>query len=241
MCDGMRLDKRLILIGVMLVVLSMTMATQYAITKTGYTFTIVHPSNADIRFIGHDNSSDNIRLLRVNGTNASNSMRLELTFGNISAQQNKTYTAAFGIVNEEAYKLNITHINVSVDGSGVDYLHIWVHGDPNLTAENDATSVYLWNQGSNPLGLTTSSSAWLLNAGDADRTTFDGNSPGAPTLWDDRAHVQWANYTVAAVNGTDDYCWFQISINAPPNADSSLTYNGQIWIHFRTDTTEYGD
>ena len=237
----MRLDRRLILIGVMLVVLSMTMATQYAVTKTGYSFTIVHPSNADIRFIGHDNASDNIRLLRVNGTNASDSMRLELSFGNVSAQQNRTYTAAFGIVNEEAYKLNITHINVSVDGSGVDYLHIWVHGDPNLTAENDATSVYLWNQGTSPGSYSASSSVWLLDAGDGVRTTFDGNSPGAPTLWDDRAHVQWANYTIAAANQTDDYCWFQISINAPPDADSSLTYNGQIWIHFRTDTTEYGD
>lgn len=239
MCDGMRLDRRLILIGVMLVVLSMTMATQYAVTKTGYTFTIVHPSNADIRFIGHDNSSDNVRLLRVNGTNASDSMRLELEFGSLSANQNKTYTAAFGIINEEKYKLNITHVNISVDGSGTDYIQLWVHGDPNLTAENDATSVYLWNQGTNVGSYTASSSVWLLDAGDANTATFDGSL--ASTLWDETAHVQWANYTVAAANGTDDYCWFQISINLPPDADSSLTYNGQIWIHFRTDTTEYGE
>ena len=125
MCDGMRLDRRLILIGVMLVVLSMTMATQYAITKTGYSFTIVHPSNADIRFIGHDNSSDNIRLLRINGTNASGSMRLELSFGNISAQQNKTYTAAFGIVNEERFPVTIT--NISVIGTNAGYLDIYIH------------------------------------------------------------------------------------------------------------------
>ena len=54
----MRIDRRLTFIGVMLVVLSMTMATQYATTKVSYTFGIVHPSNADIRFVGSDNSSD---------------------------------------------------------------------------------------------------------------------------------------------------------------------------------------
>jgi len=42
MCDGVRLDRRLVLIGVMLVVLSMTMATQYATTEVNYSFAIVH-------------------------------------------------------------------------------------------------------------------------------------------------------------------------------------------------------
>ncbi|MCK4901803.1 MAG: hypothetical protein KAS76_00485 [Thermoplasmatales archaeon] len=233
----MRLDRRLILIGVMLVVLSMTMATQYAVTKTGYTFTLVHPSNADIRFIGQDNSSDNLRVLRVNGSNATGSMRIELNFGSIGVDQNKTYTAAFGIVNEEKYKLNLTHVNVSVDGSGSDYIQLWVHGDPNLTAENDATSVYLWNEGVNPLNLGAASSAWVFDAGDANTGTFDGATKN--TLWDETSHVQWANNTQAAANGTSDWCWFQISIDAPPTADTSLTYNGQIWLHFRTDTTEY--
>ena len=46
----MRLDRRLTLIGIMIIVLSVTMATQYATTKVGYSYSIVHPSNADIRF-----------------------------------------------------------------------------------------------------------------------------------------------------------------------------------------------
>lgn len=53
MYDGMRIDRRLVLIGVMLIVLSMTMATQYAVTKVGYSYSIVHPSDADIRFIAY--------------------------------------------------------------------------------------------------------------------------------------------------------------------------------------------
>ncbi len=56
----MRIDRRLMLIGVMLIVLSMTMATQYAVTKVGYSYSIVHPSDADIRFIVYDKAPDNI-------------------------------------------------------------------------------------------------------------------------------------------------------------------------------------
>jgi len=53
------------------------MATQYAVTKVGYEFSIVHPSDADIRFIGSDNSTDG-RVLRVDGANGT-TMFLSLT------------------------------------------------------------------------------------------------------------------------------------------------------------------
>ena len=151
----MRIDRRLVLIGVMLVVLSMTMATQYATTKIGYSYDIVHPSNADIRFIGSDKSANNTRVLWAenNGTTA----RLTLNFGNISANYNKTYTAAFGIVNEEQYSLNITHINVSATA---DYLQIWLHGDRDQKAGDDGTSVFMWDKGSQE--SSSSSTAWVL-------------------------------------------------------------------------------
>ncbi|MEA3458072.1 MAG: hypothetical protein U9R21_05280, partial [Candidatus Thermoplasmatota archaeon] len=62
----MKIDRRLMLLGVMLVVLSVAVATQYATTKVNYSYSIVHPSNADIRFVASDNSSeDGNRLLRV--------------------------------------------------------------------------------------------------------------------------------------------------------------------------------
>ena len=232
----MRIDRRLVLIGVMLIVLSMTMATQYAVTKTGYTYSIVHPSNADIRFIGMDNSTDNIRLLRVNGTNASGDNDIYLYFGNISVNSNVTYTAAFGIVNEEPFKVNITHINVSMSGSGVDYMQVWVHGDPNLTAENDGTSVFLYDQGANQGNYGSSTCVWQLGAGDNDRTTIE--TTGGKTQWDTRANVQNTSYTTVAQNQTDDYCWFQVSINAPKHANPSLAYNGEIWIHTQANTHE---
>ena len=52
MCDGMRkIDRRLTLVGVMFIILSMSMATQYATTRVTYSFSIVHPSESDIRYI----------------------------------------------------------------------------------------------------------------------------------------------------------------------------------------------
>lgn len=122
----MRLDRRLTLIGIMIIVLSVTMATQYATTKVGYSYSIVHPSNADIRFIGSDNSSDVTRVLRVDGDNSSGSRNVKVKLGgNWTENYNKTYTAAFGIVNEERFNVTITHINVSTE-SGSDRTSIMV-------------------------------------------------------------------------------------------------------------------
>ncbi len=77
----MRLDRRLTLIGIMIIVLSVTMATQYATTKVGYSYNIVHPSNADIWFIGSDNSSDGTMVLRVDGDNSSGSRNVKVKLG----------------------------------------------------------------------------------------------------------------------------------------------------------------
>jgi len=233
MCDGMRIDRRLMLIGVMLVVLSMTMATQYAVTKVGYSYSIVHPSDADIRFIAYDKAPDNIYLLRVLN-NGSTDQDITVPFGNVSASQNKTYTAAFGIVNEEAYAVNITHVNVSMDGTGTDYMQIWFHGSQNITAENDASSVFVWNQGLVQGGYSASTCVWQLAAGDGDTTTINGAA--GSTFWNEQAHIQYATIGDVAVNTTDDYVWVQISIHPPLNADSSHTYSGQIWIHTRAAT-----
>lgn len=171
----MRIDRRLTIIGVMLVVLSMTMATQYAVTKVGYTYSIVHPSDADIRFIGFDNSSDAVRVLRTaSGTNTSGSLNLEIRLGNLSENQNKTYTAAFGIVNEEKFAVNITHVVLDTD-TGVDYMKIWLHGRPNMKAADDETSVLIWDMGA-VAGVANGSTAWTLAAGNANAADMNGTN-----------------------------------------------------------------
>ena len=228
----MRIDRRLLLIGVMLVVLSMTMATQYATTKIGYTYDIMHPSDADIRFIGSDVSANGTRVLWAenNGTTA----RLKLNFGNLTANQNKTYTAAFGIVNEEQYALNITHINVSTT---TDYLQIWLHGDRDQKVASDSSNVSMWNKGTSK--SSSSTTAWQLAAGNQDSTNMCGGEAGATqitTPWDSTAHVRYsANNANNSVSAQSDFVWVQVSLDIPESpAETGET--GSIFIHFEAAT-----
>ncbi len=218
----MRVPKRLILVGVLVIVLNMTIATQFATTKIGYSYSIVHPSNADIRFIGSSNNSDMIRVLRVLGDNETNK-RVQLKFGNLTAGNNNTFTAAFGIVNEERYSINITHINVSHDG--YDYMKIWLHGNRDERIEDDPTSVMVWNEGS--LGYDHNSCLWKLAAGDQDASNMNGT---IPTGWDSTAGVRYSMSNTNAQNGTSDFVWFQISMNCPLEAVNS-TRTGSLYIH----------
>jgi len=217
----------------MLVVLSMTMATQYAVTRVGYTFTIVHPSDADIRFIGSDNSTDG-RVLRINAANAS-SVGVELEFGNWSAGSNKTYTAAFGIVNEELNSVNITHINVSA-GTGSDYTQIWLHGNRSEDQSNDATAVFMWDRTSSE--NLSSTTAWVLAGGNQNPNNMcaDGLTQ-LNTDWDVApGEVRYSvNNANDSVSGTSDFVWVQISIVIPTS--SPVPGTGWIWIHFESAAT----
>jgi len=231
----MRIDRRLVLIGVMIVVLSMTMATQYATTRIGYSYGIVHPSNADVRFIGSDNSSnDALRCLRVT-TNASTSRYLTLELGDWFPNSMKNYTAAFGIVNEESFNITITHVNVS-DEAASAYIDIWLHGDRDADYSGDGeASVKVVDGGA--ASYSASSSAWVLAAGDGTTTTMcaDGGTQ-LTTLWDDSSHVQYSmNDANNSVNETSDFVWVGVSIDVPSDAADAATATGTIYVHFKAD------
>ena len=231
----MQIDRRLTLVGVLLIVLSMTMATQYATTNVNFSYNVVHPSNADIRFIASDNSSDNIHILRI-ATNSSTNRVMQLRFGpSLTTQLNTTYTAAFGIVNEENYSVTISHINVSMYNASSDYMQIWLHGDRDALQENDGTSINVWNKGS--VSFDATSSVWVLGDGDNNPNTMN-NGVGATifTRWNETSHVRFSKDDTDAVNGTDDYVWVQISIDIPATAPDGW-HSGIVWVHFRANTT----
>ena len=230
----------------------MTMATQFATTKIGYEYSIVHPSNAAIRFIGSDNAStgDGYRILRVDGANSTTAV-LKLSFGNLSANFNKTYTAGIGIANEERFAVNITHINIST--SDDNFMQIWLHGDRDANANasgGDSTSVYMYNKGTVVNGSSTT--AWTLARGDGDPGTIRYNISDAAseitTGWDDTAHVRYTednsdiSYGIDSngrtVNNASDFVWVQISLDISSNPTGSAT--GTIWIHFEA-STQYGE
>jgi len=233
----MRVDRRLVLIGVMVVVLSMTMATQYATTQIAYSFSIVHPSNADIRFIGSDNSSDDgIRVLRVD-TNTSTNQYLTVELGDWAPGQTKNYTAAFGIVNEENFSVDITHVNIS---GGITIMDIWLHHDrsADYTGETADQQVMVVNNGA--AQYTSTSTAWTLGAGDGVTSTMcaDGDTT-INTPWDSEVYDSHVRYSMNddnnSVNGSSDFVWVGISLTVPTN-EALADNSGNIYIHFRSTT-----
>jgi len=240
MRDGMRIDRRLVLIGVMLVVLSMTMATQYAQTKISYSFTIVHPSMADIRFIGSDNCSDDgSRCLRVLNNDTA-SVFLTLKLGELAPNSTTNYTAAFGIVNEEEFPVNITYF--SINGVNESYFDVWVHGDRDEDypdSGDDGTRHMMIDDGVSQ--SSASSCIWQLAAGDKDPTTMCADTDvGTPTylttFWDETSHIQYSTNDVnVSVNTTSDFVWVGISINVP--ADAVLDQStGTLICHFESNS-----
>ena len=229
----MRIDRRLTIIGVMLVVLSMTMATQYVNTQVGFSYAIVHPSNADIRFVGFDNSTDETRVIRTfSGTNTSGQLNLTLRFGNVSEQQNLTYSAAFGIVNEEHFQVNITNCYVQAGGYG-EYLVIYLHRTPNIKATDDGEKVLIWDKGSG-MGYTNASNVWQLAAGNGNPDNLNGTQ--TETGWDETAYVRFTNDNNAwATSGDHDYVWVQISIVVPDGGLISDVF-GSIIFCFQANT-----
>ena len=217
--------KRLLILGIAIVALSAAIATQYARMSIGYEFTVVHPAEGLIRFVGYDNSSaDNVRLLRVenNHTNPT----LKLYFGDIPKGMNKTYTAAFAIVNEEDFPVNI--VGVNVDGIGGNYIQIWLHADATKKADDD-TSVLLWNKGTGWAGGT----AWTLANGDGNPSTMNGGATNTP--WDSTANIRYAESTPVATSGSTDFVWVQISIDT--TGASLGSYSGSIEFEFEAATT----
>ena len=229
----MKIKRQCLIIGILLVVLMTVVATQYATTKIGYHYNIVHPSDSDIRFIGSDNSSDDIRLLRVDGVNGTGAT-LKLEFNNISRNFNKTYTAAFAIVNEEAYNISITHINVQ--SVNITYMKIWLHGNMSSTIDSDATSVFMFDNGT--IVNDSSTEAWVLAAGDDNASSVCANvsNPAPttiPTPWDKVAHVRYTENTTLIESTVSDYVWVQVSVDVPAAAEVNASHSGTIEFHFK--------
>ena len=231
----MKVNKRWTILAILFLIINMVIATQYAITKVGYEYYIVHPSNADIRFIGSDNSSDGIRVLRIAGSNTSH-VRVKLAFGNLTTNQTFYYSAAFGIVNEERFPIKITHINVSSVNN--TYLKIWLHGNRTANANstiNDNSTVLMWDN--EAIVNTSNTTAWILAAGNkkpkdmcynvSDRTNCTIN-----TTWDNIAHVRYSLNNSNALSNVSDFVWVQVAIAVPDSVDRLGYYSGTIWIHF---------
>ena len=236
----MKISKKLMVIAVLFLFLNMVIATQYAVTRLGYEYYILHPSDTNIRLIGSDNSSDGERILRVIGNNVTN-VGLKLHLGNkFSIGQTTYFSAAFGIVNEKNYSIDITHINVSSDNH--TYLKIWLHGDRDANANstaNDNSSILMWDNSS--IVNATNTTAWTLAPGNEDSNNMCSNytdrvNNSIDTNWDNTSHVRYSRNNTDAVSNLSDFVWVQIAVDIPDTADFIGLHTGTIWIHFKAET-----
>jgi len=226
-------QKRLFVIGVLVVIVSLIFATQYATTKINFTYGIVHPSNADVRFIGSDNSSkDQGRVLRITN-NVSGSQYAQIAFGNWSSNTNKTYTAAFGIVNEERFSVNITSVRANPTAGQVSYMQIWLHGDRDQLIDNDLSAVYMYNNGT--VVHSVSTAAWTLMPGDANAGTMNSDGVSIQTPWDTSSHVRYSTSNLDGMSKRADFVWVQISLNLPASVATG-NYTGEIIITLEAGT-----
>jgi hypothetical protein len=228
-----QMRKKLLLVGILAVTLSTISATQYVRADLGFSYEIVHPSDADIRYIGSDNAGDSFRVLRGNnaGNGQNDSSSVELYFGKWAIGQEKVYTAAFGIVNEEEFDVDITAITVSGHTPGAN-LEIWLHGneDDEATA---APALLMYNTDGTAPGGT-----WILAAGnqDPEDMSHDGTNQITTDWCPNDSQVRVATGTTdVAVNETADYVWVQIVLTVPDGAAID-DFEGTIEFTFESDT-----
>jgi len=239
----MRIERRLMLIGILIVILSTTMSTQYATTKVRYSFGVVHPSTSDIRLIASDISgSDGLRVLRVT-TNGSGTNFVTLDLGDWCPDSKKNYTAAFAIVNEEGNFVNLTHANVT--GTNAAYMDVWLHGDRDANAETENGAVQVISAGQQY--YYASDTVWTLATGDGDAGTIcndssytDGGHGGTqlPCIWDTTSNIYYSvNDANNSVNGSSDFVWVQVGLEIPHDAADAADASGTIYFHFKAVAT----
>lgn len=243
---GTKFKRKLMLLAVLFLILNVILATQYAVTKIGYEYYIVHPSDANIRYIGSDNTTGG-RVLRMEGANTTGILKIVL--GNWSVGTNKMYSAAFGIVNEEDVSISITHINISIT-SGYSYMDIWLHGNRTANGNstvNDPTSVLMVTNGTTM--NTSDTIAWTLAPGNDDSLDMcynvsDRTNCSTNTTWDENAHVRYSvNNSIAygvgmmgrTQNNASDYVWIQIGIDIPTEVDTTGLHTGNLWIYYKAE------
>ncbi|TET91479.1 MAG: hypothetical protein E3J35_01845 [Methanomassiliicoccales archaeon] len=233
----MRLRKKTLIGLAMLVAISTVLATQYGVIQVSWDYEITTSDNY-VHWLSRDTSpTDTSKPLIYSSDNKTYSISL----GKWAQATNKTYTAAFAIVNEEAY--SITLDKVVVTGTGKDYMYIYVHEHAQKTcneaftadsSKQEASSDYktMWDGSS---GSTTH--YWVLVAGDQSTNTYSDGTTTLDATWDS-TYYGWkfdatddTGNTKEAVNGTADYVWVEVGLIIPSSA-TAASLSGTIYFEF---------
>jgi hypothetical protein len=231
----MNIHFRLFVIGMLLLITTMAVATQFALSDLEYQFIVGIIPDQGIHYIGSDNSTDGIRVLRRTDPNSEN---FQLFLGNISSNSKWTYSSAFAIVNEDRFVKHITHIDVISNNN--TNIKIWLHDHKknNANSMSDTTnSVLMYNNGT--IKNYNKTIAWTLAPGDRNASTICSNITDiknytSNTSWDSIANVRYSLNNDPTKHQYSDYVWVQIEIVIPADMHIKEQYLGSIHVHFKS-------
>jgi len=202
------------------------LAAQYTSATIAYQYHI--QAEKIVWFGAGDKSTDGIYVLRA----VSNGSTPYLELGYLFAGINKTYTAAFAIVNEELVSLAITGITVT-NTSGGEKVYIWLHKNASALAWNDG--------GVNASAISETNPYWLA-AGDGNNTTVkdaSGVLHGGLT-YDAQSHTKPLDMTWIGSDGSSstqaDFVWVLVIIKVPSGTAAGDYTGGSIVITFKAST-----
>jgi hypothetical protein len=238
-----------------LIALSVINATQFARVGAAYGYS-VGVQGAYIQFMACDrvaNKSTATPVLTSDGVD------FAIDLGTWAGRTNKTYTAAFALVNCEVYSVRLYSVNVTnpTVSTDADNIYIWVHARrtslcsyaqhniPSTDSRVDTDKVLMWD-GANghPFG-----NSWTLAAGygygataacQYDNDTTDGIGPDDATFsgfnvwtWDSTPLGSNDALDSAGSTANANFVWVEITI-VVPEGESSGSHGGIIQFQFES-------
>lgn len=248
----MKLGKKTLAVGALLIAFAAVMATQYATVRAQGQI-VITGKYPWIEFMAHDiDARDGGWLLR----RASNTANYTIFIGNLSGGQIKIWTAAFAIVNtEKNYTLRITGVRLWGSGLGslLNYVNVTLHSDPDKVGVDSGAGSYVppsqsfWQTDTNaklywngPQGaIDHSSDGWVLGQGNGYDKTNDilyysyTNSTGA---------LQWASAQYNTANYVYNYTTYVYpdESGSHDNIATSGTDNF-VWVQIVIDLSQISD
>jgi len=214
-----KLGKRTLAVGALLIAFAAVMATQYATVRAQASI-VITGKYPWIQFMAHDiDARDGGWLLRRN----SDTVNYTIYIGNLTGGQIKIWTAAFAIVNtEKNYTLRITGVRLWGSGLGklLNYINVTLHSKPDAVGVPPAkTNAY---QPPSESYWTTDSDAmlyWNGSQGAVDHST-DGWVLGQGNGYDKNNGILYYSYT----NSTGALQWAKAQYDTTNHVYNYTTY-----------------
>jgi hypothetical protein len=217
----MNIRSKLVAVLLVFVALSTVTAMQYARADVAYNYQVSKITEGDIRYVAHDIAPDNKTVLRAGDENGTD---FKVKFGKWARGEEKIYTAAFAIVNEEAFPITITDLTIT--GTGAQYIEVILHNNSNTKGALDTNPLTVWTYGT--AGGSTQTFGFQLDSGDENvSTAVDTQVTTTPGSRNPGVH--WVTGTLNAAGS--DTVWVQIRISIPDTA-TVQAYTGNIRFGF---------